>query len=313
MTNLDHPLPSSGLVAISITPLTPQGVVDVSSIGPLMEFYLRCGATGVALLGVMGEANRMTDEEARIVVDEAMVAINGRVPVIVGISDESLARMVSLAAHARERGVSGVLLQPLPGLAGDEMIAGYFKVVSDVMGDMPICVQDFPKANGVHISLQAWQLIVERCPTVLMLKAEDEPGLSKLSAIRRAESDGLRRVTILGGNNGIHLPQELARGADGVMTGFAFPDVLARVIELTSSGRSSDAEDLFDLYLPINRHELRTGISVRKELLHRRGAIPSATARYPAPLLTAADHLELDRLLERLNGKTGRPLDELVL
>lgn len=299
-------MPSRGLVAISVTPLTPQGAIDQEGIPRLMDFYVDCGVTGITLLGVMGEANRMTDAEARSVVELAVASVDGRVPVIVGVSDSSLARLTDLAQHANELGCVGVLVQPLPGLQSDRKVADYFETVADHLGpDIEICVQDFPKANGVHISPEAWTMIVERCPTVTMLKAEDEPGLRKLSAIRRAERNGLRRVTILTGNNGIHLVQELRRGADGAMTGFAFPDVLAEVIRLHEAGDSDRAEDLFDQYLPLNRHEYRLGISMRKEILRRRGAIGSAHARHPAPGLDGDDLGELDNLIARLERATA--------
>ena len=309
---MTDPMPESGLVAIAVTPLDADGHVDVPGIAHLMDFYISCGSSGIALLGVMGEANRMTDREARLVVDVAVAAIDGRVPAIVGVSDASLARVRSLASFAMQAGAAGVLLQPLAGLAGDERIARYFRVAADALGDTSICVQDFPKASGVHISPTTWRLIVESCPTVTMLKAEDEPGLGKLTAIRNSEAAGQRRVTILTGNNGIHLVQELSRGADGAMTGFAFPDVLARVIALHADGRLDEAEDLFDKYLPLNRHEFRMGIGVRKELLRRRKAINTATARFPAPVLSGVDHRELDRLLSRIEAATGVSAVEVI-
>lgn len=305
-------LPAGGLVAIAVTPLDATGAIDYASIDRLMEFYLHAGAGGVALLGVMGEANRMTDADARQVVERSVAAIDGRVPVIVGVSDTSLQRVQSLGRFAHDLGCDGVLLQPLAGIKGDTAVVRYFAAAAEALGpDIPICVQDFPKASNVHISIAAWAGIVEACPTVVMLKHEDEPGLGKLSAIRAAEAGGLRPVTILTGNNGIHLVQELARGADGAMTGFAFPDVLAGVITLFRAGRPEQAEDLFDLYLPINRHELRTGIGVRKEILRRRGAIGTATCRFPVPALTDADQRELDGLLERLERRTGLPVAEI--
>ncbi len=95
------------------------------------------------------------------------------------------------------------------------------------------------------------------------------------------------------------------------MTGFAFPDVLVRVIDLLRSGQADEAEDLFDHYLPVNRHELRTGIGVRKEILRRRGAIRTATARYPAQPLSHVDHQELDGLLARLERVTRVPITEI--
>jgi len=305
-------LPTGGFVAISVTPLDETGAVDYADLARLMQFYLDCDVDGVALLGVMGEANRMTDADARTVVEHAVAAIGGRVPIIVGVSDPSLQRVQSLGEFGRGLGCAGVLLQPLAGLKGDRSVAGYFQAAAGALGpELPICVQDFPKANNVHLSLDAWRIILEECPSVVMLKLEDEPGLGKLSAIRAAEKAGMRKVTIFTGNNGIQLVQELGRGSDGAMTGFAFPDVLARVIHLFRSGRADEAEDLFDHYLPVNRHELRTGISVRKEILRRRGAIRTATARYPAPPLGDIDLQELDGLLTRLERVTGLPITEI--
>lgn len=305
-------LPDGGFVAIAVTPLDEAGEVDYADLAGLMQFYLDCGVDGVALLGVMGEANRMTDADARVVVEHAVAAIDGRVPIIVGVSDPSLQRVKSLGAFSHSLGCAGVLLQPLAGLKGDRTVAGYFAAAAEALGpDISICVQDFPKANDVHISLDAWRMIVDECPTVVMLKLEDEPGLGKLSAIRAAEREGMRRVTIFTGNNGIHLVQELDRGSDGAMTGFAFPDVLVQVIRRFRAGERQAAEDLFDQYLPVNRHELRTGIAVRKEILRHRGAIRTATARYPAKPLSDMDHDELDGLLSRLERITGQPIADI--
>jgi len=304
--------PQQGFIAIAVTPLTDDAAIDYAGIGTLMDFYINCGAVGVTVLGVMGEAHRMTDADAIQVVDEAMGAIAGRVPVIVGVSDPSMPRAKALAEHTMANGGVGVMLRPLAGLQGDGAVANYFSEYAASFGpDVPICVQDFPKASGVHISLPAWREIVEQCPSVLMLKHEDEPGLNKLSAIRQAESAGLRRVPIFVGTNGIHLVQELDRGADGAMTGFGFPDALVKVIEMHRAGDRQAAEDLFDAYLPVNRHELRVGIAMRKEILHRRGALGSARARHPVKPLSDIDLRELDGLLTRLEMRTGKPVAEL--
>src|SRR5437763_6109202 len=124
-----------------------------------------------------------------------------------------------------------------------------------------------------------------------MFKHEDCPGLKKLTQIRRA-CDGKQRrtVSILVGNGGLYVPQELARGADGIMTGFAFPDMLVEAWRLFADGKSEEAEDLYDCYLPLLRHEQQPGfgLAVRKEILRRRGAIGCAAARRPGPSLDAA-------------------------
>jgi 4-hydroxy-tetrahydrodipicolinate synthase len=136
-----------------------------------------------------------------------------------------------------------------------------------------------------------------------MLKAEDCPGLGKITRIRAdAVRSGARRVSILVGNGGLYFPQSLQRGADGVMTGFAYPDMLVQVYERFVAGDADGAEDLYDRYLPLVCYEQQPGygLAVRKEILRRRGAIRSAKVRVPGPALTGIDTAEIDRLMARL-------------
>ena len=111
---------------------------------------------------------------------------------------------------------------------------------------------------------------------------------------------------MLTGNGGLFLPLELARGADGAMTGFAFPEMLVRVCD-THADDPGSAEDLFDAYLPLVRYEQQVGIglAIRKETFRRRGVIATAATRAPGPKLDADDHAELDRLLRRLEQRLG--------
>jgi 4-hydroxy-tetrahydrodipicolinate synthase len=145
--------------------------------------------------------------------------------------------------------------------------------------------------------------LVREVDQLVMLKHEEWPGLNKLSRVRSsAEKEGLRRVSVLVGNGGLYLPQELKRGADGAMTGFAYPEMLVDVVRLHREGEIDRAEDLFDAYLPLVRHEQQPGfgLALRKEVLHRRGAIASPTVRAPGPTLNSTDHEELTRLINRV-------------
>ena len=107
------------------------------------------------------------------------------------------------------------------------------------------------------------------------------------------------------GNAALFLPLELQRGADGAMTGFAYPEMLVQVFNRHKSGDIQGAEDLFDLYLPMVRYEqqLGIGLAIRKEILRRRGILSSAKVRSPGPSLTENDHAELTYLMERLRRK----------
>ena len=113
------------------------------------------------------------------------------------------------------------------------------------------------------------------------------------------------KFSILVGNGGIYVPQELKRGADGIMTGFAFTQMLVEVYNLFYKEDYEKGEDLFDLYLPLIRHEQQfgVGLAIRKEVLKLIGVITSSKVRAPGPILDKNDFIELDRLILRLKNK----------
>jgi 4-hydroxy-tetrahydrodipicolinate synthase len=170
----------------------------------------------------------------------------------------------------------------------------------------PVVYQDYPQATGVPLTVEVFHRMVEAFPRLVMLKHEDCPGLTKLGRIRAETARaGRRRVSVLVGNNAIYYPQELARGADGAMTGFSYPEMLVEVYERFIAGDAEGAEDVFDIYLPLLRYEAQPGIglAVRKQLLFRRGALASPTVRAPGLTLAAEDLRELDRLVARLERR----------
>jgi 4-hydroxy-tetrahydrodipicolinate synthase len=296
-----------GLYVISVTPFTEDGAVDWASLESLVEFYIRCGVHGITLLGMMGEAHKLSSEESVRLVEHAVRHVASRVPVVVGVSSGGIAPLRSLAMTAMDAGAAAVMVAPPAGLRTDDQILGYYRQVAAALGpDVPFIYQDYPQSTAVYLSASLFARLAEAVPSLVMLKLEDCPGLDKLSRIRaEAASAGRRRVSILAGNGGLYFPQFLRRGADGAMTGFAYPDVLAQVYERFAAGDAEGADDLYDHFLPLIAHEQQPGfgLALRKEMLRRRGAIACAAARQPGPALTAADRAELDHLLARVEKR----------
>lgn len=297
---------SSGVFIIVATPFTDNGEIDHDSLRRLVDFYAGHGVTGLTILGMMGEANKMTPEERRAVIDTVIDQAAG-LPVIVGVSDAGMRNLTDLAAHAMDRGAAGVMVAPAAGPAREDRIEGYFRAVAQALGpDVPMVFQDFPLATGLPVSAALIRRLSSDLPQMVMLKHEDWPGLSKITALRADEkTPGTPRLSILVGNGGLYLPQELQRGADGAMTGFAYPEALVQTVALHRAGQVDAAEDFFDRYLPILRHEQQPGfgLAVRKHVLMRRGAIASAATRAPGPKLGAIDIAEVERLMARLETR----------
>lgn len=292
-----------GVFVISATPFHDDGSLDLSSLDGALDFYLHAGVHGITLLGMMGEAHKLTAEESVTVVRRGLARIEGRVPVVVGVSGGSLVAMRELALDAMEHGAAGVMVAPPYGLRTDDAIVSYMATVADALGaEVPIVFQDYPPTTGVYISAGCLHRVIRDVPTVAMYKAEDVPGLDKISKTRAAERAGTRRVSVVSGNGGLLLPQSLSRGADGIMTGFSYPEMLVAVYEGYARGEVDAADDLYDAYLPLVSYENQPGfgLAIRKEILRRRGAIASAKVRAPGPRLAPDDVAELDRLLARL-------------
>ena len=296
-----------GVFLITVTPFTDSGALDLASTDRMVDFCLEAGVTGLTVLGIMGEATKLTAEESRLFVKQVLARVAGRVPVVVGASAPGFAPMRELTDSVMALGAAGVMVAPPSTLRTDDQIAAYFEMVQETLGpDVPWVLQDHPVSTGVQMSAGVIQRIVKQAASCVMLKHEDCPGLAKLAAVRAAFPSAAgtqsRRLSILTGNGGgLFLPEELSRGADGAMTGFAYPEMMVDVCRAHASGDIERAHDLFDAYLPLARYEQQAGIglAVRKHLLAERGVIASAAIRKPGPKLSAADLADIARLTAR--------------
>ena len=297
---------AKGIYPIAATPFTENGALDLDSTDSLVDYYLEAGAHGITILGVMGEAPKLSDQEQLEFTQRVLRRIDGQIPVVVGVSNPGIDNLARLSRAAVDAGAAGVMIAAINGLKTEEQVYGYFAKAFEKLGDeIPICLQDYPPTTTVYMSAATVNRLINDFPQLVMFKHEDVPGLRKLSQIRRGPEQGRRRISILTANGGLYAPQELLRGADGMMTGFAFAGMLVEMYRRFTDGEIEAAEDLYDLYLPVLRHEQQFGIglAIRKEILRRLGAIKTGAARQPGPALDSDDQAELDRLLHRLKRK----------
>ena len=290
---------AKGVFTIAATPFLPDGALDLPSLDRLVDAYIEKGATGLTILGMMGEAEKLSAEESIEVIQA--VTRHCDIPVIVGVSAPGFAAMSTLSNAAMDAGAAGVMVAPPPRLRTDEQIIRYYQDTSEVLGKTPFVLQDFPLATGVIISPSVILKIVEDCANCVMLKHEDWPGLEKITQLRQASDAGGRRISILCGNGGMYLLEEMLRGADGAMTGFGYPEMMAQVIAAFNTGDVARARDIFDAYMPMIRYEAQPGmgLAIRKYSLAKQGIIAHPTLRKPGAKLTNQAMAEIDAISER--------------
>ena len=295
---------AAGVYSIAVTPFQPDGRLDMPSVDRMTDFYLGCGATGLTVLGILGEAPKLSEEESRAVAKRASV------PVIVGVSAPGFAAMRALARGAMDLGAAGVMIAPPSHLRTDDQIVNYYAQAVEAVGDdVPFVIQDYPLTLSVIMTPKVIRQIVVNHPSCVMLKHEDWPGLEKITAIRGFEQDrSMKRISILTGNGALFLDFEMDRGADGAMTGYAFPEMLVDMVRLAKAGERDKAHDIFDAHLPLVRYEQQPGVGLaaRKYVLQKRGAIASDAQRKPSSSLSATAKAEIEYLLARLARRDPR-------
>jgi 4-hydroxy-tetrahydrodipicolinate synthase len=294
---------AAGVFTIAVTPFLLDGAVDWDSLDRVVDFYIEKGATGLTILGMMGEAGKLTAEESVEVVKR--VVARSSVPIVVGVSAPGFAAMKTLSDAAMDIGAAGVMVAPPGNLKTDGQVLNYYHNTAEVLGDAPFVLQDFPLVTNVVVPTSVILQVVADCPTCVMLKHEDWPGLDKISALRTASDAGGRRISILCGNGGLFLLEEMLRGADGAMTGFAYPEMMAQVVNAYQSGDLAHARDIFDAYMPMVRYEAQPGLglAIRKYTLAQRGVIAHDTLRKPGGNLSNATKAEVDAIAIRQDAK----------
>ena len=288
----------SGIFNILATPFSADSAVDYQSLRRLVRFQMEVGAQGLTILGVMGEAAKLSVDERRAVMDTVVETVNGAIPIVVGTSHSELATCIALSQAAFAAGADGVMIAPPPldDKSDPAILALYSEIAATISG--AIVVQDFPPVNDVIMSPAVLAQIADAIPNARYLKLEDPPLMQKIDAIRQATD----KFEIFGGLGGMFLLEELGRGASGTMTGFAFTEILVAVYEAFKAGRQSQAEAIFDRYLPLIRYENQPQINltIRKAILHRRGAIAHPSPRQPFNPIDPGTLNEIDWLLRRV-------------
>lgn len=298
-------MPFEGVFSVLPTPFRAGGDVDVDSLKRVVDLMVSAGVNGVTALGVTGEVSRLNERERVLVVDTVVQQVAGRAKVIVGASADGVRACIDFSREARALGASAVMVSPprQPKL-NSESVVNHYKALAEAV-DLPIVVQDYPPISGFAMEAGLLARIAREVPAARAIKLEDPPTPFKTARILTAA--GETRVAILGGLGGVFLIEELLAGAAGVMTGFAYPEVLVKVVSLYRAGRIDEAADVFYRFVPLMRFEFQEGIgmAIRKEVLRRRGALADASTRAPGAMLDEATRAALDRVLAWTAAQEG--------
>jgi 4-hydroxy-tetrahydrodipicolinate synthase len=285
----------TGVWPILVTPFDAQENLDLESLERVVRFMAATGMDGVTILGVLGESNRMLDSEREQIITAAVKAA-GKMPVCIGTSHAGTAATRALSQMAEQLGAAAVMVTPgYEPTPNEQRVFEYFKTIADGIG-IPIVAQDHPASSQVHLPTALLLRLVNEIPRVACIKEEAPPTPQKVAALLAGMTQ--RKVPLLQGLGALYGLFDLERGAQGFMTGFAFPEALTAMVKAARSENLAEARRIYNRFLPLIVFEQQPGTAIRKEVYRLRGLIRHNRVRHPGATIDGATAAHLQSLID---------------
>jgi 4-hydroxy-tetrahydrodipicolinate synthase len=271
-----------GLWGVLATPFVDEtGSIDFASLERQVALHQRAGSVGVVALGVFGEASKLSaDEQVALVKFVSELLPDQRM--VVGLSSLATDEVIKSAEQLAEVSAQPPVLMVQINNADPDVVIEHLTAVSERTG-LSVVVQDYPVASGIQIKSAEVARIAVACPAVIAVKSEAPPTSLAIATITATVD-----VPVFGGLGGLGLLDELAAGSAGAMTGFSWPEVLAKVVAAYQAGGYAAARGEYLPWLPLVNFEAQVGIglAIRKASLQLRGIFASGAVRRPGMSMT---------------------------
>ena len=224
-----------------ITPFNEDGSVDYAALTHLVNDQIDNGAGFICALGTTGETPCLTPEECNEIKRTVVKTVDGRVPVLLGISDNCTARLVNTVKNTDLGGVDGILsAAPSYNKPVQEGIYRHFMALSQA-SPLPIVLYNIPGRTGVNISADTVLRLVNDTDNIVAVK-EASGNITQMDDIIKNKPENFN---VISGDDGITFPL-ITLGAIGVISviGNAFPREFGRMVRLGLAGDYDSARTI---------------------------------------------------------------------
>lgn len=291
----------SGVMPAVTTKFTDQDELDLNMFEVNINAQIEAGVHGIILGGTLGEASTLLDTEKRTLVREAVRIVNGKIPVIINVAEQTTKAAIESARKAKEDGASGLMmLPPMRYKADDRETVTYFKAVANST-DLPIMVYNNPVDYGIEVTLDMFEELIE-CANIQAVK-ESTRDLSNLTRLKNRFGD---RIKILSGVDTLAL-ESLFMGADGWVAGLvcAFPKETVAIYELAKAGRSDEALAIYRWFLPLLELDINAKLVQNIKLAEVATGIGTENVRAPRLPLIGDERANVLKIIN--DGLATRP------
>ncbi len=291
-----------GVMPAVTTKFTANDELDLDMFAVNVNAQLEAGVHGIVLGGTLGEASTLTDTEKRILTRKAIELVDGKVPVLINIAEQTTKAAIEAASNAVEDGASGLMmLPPMRYNASDEEVVVYFKAVANSTS-LPIMIYNNPVDYKIEVTLEMFEELLAACPNIEAVK-ESTRDISNITRIKNKFGD---RLAIMTGVDTLAL-ESLIMGADGWVAGLvdAFPRETVAIYELQKAGRIQEAIEIYRWFLPLLELDIHAKLVQNIKLAEVYTKIGTEHVRAPRLILSGEERANVIAIIEE--GLRTRP------
>jgi 4-hydroxy-tetrahydrodipicolinate synthase len=291
-----------GIYPAVLTPFTKEGEIDFEMFALNTEAQIKAGVHGIILAGTLGEASALETEEKFELLKYAKKITQGRIPVILNLSENTTKNAIYFAQKAKESGADGLmLLPPMRYKADSREVVEYFKAVATAT-DLPILIYNNPVDYGIYVTLEMFEELIE-CPTIQAVKESTRD----LANVTRMINRFGKRIKILGGVDTICL-ETLMLGADGLVAGLvdAFPNETMAMYNSVKTGKYDKAIAIYRWFMPLLELDIHPKLIQYIKLAATAEGISSPYVRAPRLELHGEEAETVKKIIEE--GIANRPV-----
>ncbi len=283
-----------GVMPAVTTQFTANDELDLAMFKINIRAQLDAGVHGIVLGGTLGEASTLSDEEGRKLTRETVAFVDGKVPVLMNIAEQTTKAAIALAKAAEEDGASGLMmLPPMRYKASDQEIVTYFKTVANSTS-LPIMIYNNPVDYKLLVTLDMFQELLNACPNIQAVK-ESTRDTTNITRIKNRFGD---RLAIMTGVDTLAL-ESLVLGADGWVAGLvdAFPAETVAIYELVKSGRIDEAIAIYRWFMPLLELDIHPKLVQYIKMASVHTGIGNEYVRAPRLILQGEERTRVEKVI----------------
>jgi 4-hydroxy-tetrahydrodipicolinate synthase len=265
----------------------------------MIAFARAAGASAVCLPAYASEFYKLSEQERLRLIDHAVRAAAGRIPVVAQVNAPSPGLALNMAKAATDCGASAIAtaVPRLFAIPDNDLFDYFDRLLAGVK--LPVIIQDF-NPGGATVSVEFVERLHRAHPHFQYLKLEEPMMAAKAIRVREATADG---VKVLEGWGGMYLLDLAPAGIAGVVPGLGPMDLIDRVFRLAKAGQREQACPAFEAVLPqivYSLQSLELYHHAEKRLLQARGVLDTVVVRRPRVTLSDHEAAHIDFINRRI-------------